>query len=226
MARTLRLALISLIALVSQAHADHLILTGGPARRNWEELRVPQDQHDRWWANFVRASTLRMVEIRKAYGENAPLVWMVYRPGYQERGQEDSKPYTTWIAEVARERRATLIWVDSTASIVSALNSRPRGSVQTFDYFGHSNKYCFMLDYGNTVMAACTVWLHERDLSKISGSIFAKDSYCKSWGCHTAESMSGVWKKRFGISLEGARGKTDYTLVGQGQLPIGEGWVR
>ena len=30
----------------------------------------PQDQHDRWWANFVRASTLRMVEIRKAYGES------------------------------------------------------------------------------------------------------------------------------------------------------------
>jgi hypothetical protein len=226
MARSLRLALFSLIALISHASADHVIMTGGPASRDFEDLRVPQDQHDRWWANFVRASTLRMVEIRKAYGEGAPLVWIVYRPGYQDRGREDGKPYTTWIADLARERRASLVWVDSTSSAISALNNRPRGSVQTFDYFGHSNMYCFMLDYGSAIMGACTAWVHERDLSRISGSIFAKDAYCKSWGCHTAQSMSGVWKSRFGVRLEGAKGKTDYTVVGQGQLPLGEGWVR
>ncbi|WP_035605240.1 hypothetical protein [Haloferula sp. BvORR071] len=226
MARSLRLALFSLVALISQASADHVILTGGPALRNWEDLRVPQDQHDRWWANFVRASTLRMVEIRKAYGESAPIVWIVYRPGYQERGKEDKKPYTSYITDLARDRHVTLVWVDNTSSLVSAFNARPRGSVETFDYFGHSNKFCFMLDYGSTIMGACTVWLHERDLSRINGSIFAKDSYCKSWGCHTAESMSGVWKSRFGVKLEGARGKTDYTVVGQGQLPLGENWMR
>ncbi|WP_367874375.1 hypothetical protein [Luteolibacter sp. Populi] len=226
MARSLRLALFSLFVLISQASADHVILTGGPALRHWENLRVPQDQHDRWWANFVRASTLRMVEIRKAYGEGAPIVWIVYRPGYQDRGREDSKPYTNWITDLARDRRVTLVWVDSTASTISALNSRPRGSVQSFDYFGHSNKFCFMLDYSGGIMGACTAWIHERDLSKIKSSIFAKDAYCKSWGCHTAQSMSGAWKSKIGLRLEGAKGKTDYTVVGQGKLPIGEGWVR
>lgn len=226
MARQLRLILLSFLALVSVASADHLILTGGPAIRNWEDLRVPQDQHDRWWANFVRASTLRMVEIRKAYGESAPIVWMVYRPGYQDRGREDSKPYTTYITDLAKKRNVTLVWVDGTASLISALNNRPRGSVETFDYFGHSNRYCFMLDYGSAIMGACTAWLHERDLPKIHSSIFAKDAYCKSWGCHTAESMSKVWKSAIGLKLEGAMGKTDYTMVGQGQLPAGEGWVR
>lgn len=226
MARSLRLALFAFFALISMASADHVILTGGPAMRNFEDLRVPQDQHDRWWANFVRASTLRMVEIRKAYGENAPIVWMVYRPGYQDRGKADGKPYTSYITELASKRNVTLVWVDGTSSLISALNSRPRGSIQTFDYFGHSNRYCFMLDYGSAIMGACTAWLHERDLPKIHSSVFAKDAYCKSWGCHTAESMSKAWKSAIGLKLEGAMGKTDYTVVGQGQLPAGEGWVR
>ena len=54
------------------------------------------------------ASTLRMAEIRKAYGPDAPLVWMVYEPCYRTRGQEDGKPYTQWISGLAAERRATL----------------------------------------------------------------------------------------------------------------------
>jgi hypothetical protein len=167
-----------------------------------------------------------MVEIRKAYGEGAPIVWMVYRPAYQERGKEDRQPYTTWITDLARKRNCTLVWVDSTSSLISSINNRPRASIRTFDYFGHSNRHCFMLDYGSNVMAACTAWLHERDLSKIHSSVFAKDAYCKSWGCHTAESMSKVWKSQIGLKLEGAMGKTDYTVVGRGQLPVGEGWVR
>ncbi len=222
----MRLLLLAFLALVSLASAEHVIVTGGPALRKWENLRVPRDQHDRWWANFVRASTLRMVEIRQAYGESAPIVWIVHRPGYQDRGREDGKPYTTWIPELASKRRVNLIWIDSTGSLISALNNRPRGSVQTFDYFGHSNKHCFMLDYSAGIMGASTAWLHERDLPKIRSSIFAKNAYCKSWGCHTAQSMSAVWKKTYGINLEGATGKTDYTVVGRGIMPIGEGWVR
>jgi hypothetical protein len=222
----MRLVLLAFLALLSFASAEHVILTGGPALRKWEDLRVPRDQHDRWWANFIRASTLRMVEIRKAYGQEAPLVWIVYRPTYQERGKAESKPYTTWIADLARARNATLIWVDSTPGVIAAINSRPRGSVKTFDYFGHSNRHCFMLDYSGDIMGSCTVWLHERDLTKLRRSVFAKDAYCKSWGCHTAESMSKVWKSATGLKLEGAMGKTDYTMVGRGQLPYGEGWVR
>lgn len=216
-----------LIALAPFAKADHVIVTGGPALRKWEDLRVKQDQHDRWWANFVRASTLRMVEIRKAYGPNAPLVWMVYRPGYQTRGAEDGKPYTTWISDLARDRGATLRWINSGGDLINAINSRPRGSIQTFDFFGHSNKYCFMLDYGNGIMAASSAWLHQDDLGRISRAPFAKNAYCKSWGCHTGESMSKVWKSRIGIPLEGARGPTTYRMVGRGELPTVQGsWVR
>ena len=221
-----RLVLIILLALTMLGQAEHVILTGGPALRQWENLRVERDRHDRWWANFIRASTLRMVEIRKAYGTNARIVWIVHRDGYRTRSREDGKPYTTWISDLARKRSVTLIWFDSNGELIQKINSRPRGSIVTFDFFGHSNKYCFMFDYSNDIMGASSVWLHENDLSKIKRSIFAKNAYCKSWGCHTGESMSKEWRRRLGVPLEGAKGKTDYTVVGQGRMPIGEGWVR
>ena len=225
--RHLALSLFLLLTLAPLLRAEHVILTGGPALREWEDLRVKQDQHDRWWANFIRASTLRMVEIRKAYGENAPITWVVYRTGYQKRGREDGNPYTTWIGDLARKRNVSLRWFDDKAGLLNALNSLPRGSVQTFDFFGHSNKYAFMIDYGCDIMAASTVWLHQDDLRRINRSIFARNAYCKSWGCHTGESMSGVWKSRLGVPLEGAQGPTDYTVVGQAIMPVVKGrWVR
>lgn len=208
-------------------HADHVIVTGGPALRKWENLRIKEDQHDRWWANFVRASTLRMAEIRKTYGSGAPLVWIVYQPSYQARAREDGKPYTTWIAEVSAERGAKLIWFNDSASFIRAINSRPKASIETFDFFGHSNRHAFMFEYGADIMAASTAWLHERDLPRLKSSVFKRNAYCKSWGCHTGESMSAVWKSKLGIPLVGAMGATTYTVISQGQLPVSRGsWSR
>ncbi len=227
MPRLFKTLLACLFLLTQASHAEHLIVCGGPALRKWENYRVQDDQHDRWWGNFVRASTLRMAEIRLAYGKEAPLVWLVYRPGFEARGREDGKPYTSWIAEQAAKRSATLIWFNSGGDFINQFNSRPRGAVQTFDYFGHSNKYAFMFDYGTDIMAVSTDLLHERDIPRLKSSIFAPNAYCKSWGCHTGQSMSAVWKRHMGTILEGANGKTVYNDVGQGIMPIGYGgWVR
>ena len=68
---------LSLLALASNSRADHVVVTGGPTLRKWEDLRVPDDQHDRGWANFIRASTLRIDEIRKPCGPDAPIGWML-----------------------------------------------------------------------------------------------------------------------------------------------------
>jgi hypothetical protein len=209
------------------ALADHLVVTGGPALRKWENLRVAQDQHDRWWANFVRASTLRMDQIRAEHGASAHIVWMVFRPGYEARGREDRKPYTSWIAEVAAKRRASLLWFDSGNSFVRLMNSRPRHSVRTFDFFGHSNKHAFMFDYGSDVMAASSAWLHQDEIGRIHRGVFARGAECKSWGCHTGESMSKVWRKQLGVPLIGARGPTDYRVLSQSRLPVVKGvWSR
>lgn len=227
MIRPLRLLALLWFLFASLGQAEHVVVTGGPTLRRWENLRVKEDQHDRWWANFVRASTLRMEEIRQAYGPNAPIVWIVYRPGYETRGREDGKPYPTWITQVAAKYRASLIWVRNGGELIQSINSRPRQSIKTFDYFGHSNRFCFMLDYGNEIMAVSMAWLHERDLGRIKSSVFDRNAYCKSWGCHTGESMSAAWKRAVGIPLEGANGATNYQTVSYGKLPSVSGsWVR
>ncbi len=223
----LRAVILVFLLLSTWSSAEHLIVAGGPALRRWENYRTKDDQHDRWWANFIRASTLRMVELRKAYGSGAKITWMVYQPAYLARGREDSQPYTAWIAEQAAKRQVSLVWFNSTGNFIQTLNNRSRGSVQTFDFFGHSNRYAFMFEYSTEILAVSTATLHENDLSRIKGSIFDRNAYCKSWGCHTGESMSAVWKRSLGIALEGARGPTTYTVVGQGKMPAVRGsWVR
>ena len=227
MLRSFKALLLFLILAFQTAEAEHVVVCGGPALRAWENYRTKDDRHDRWWANFVRASTIRLDNLRKEHGEGASLVWLVYKPGYVTRGREDGKPYTQWIAMQAAKRNATLIWFNSTDDYISKINARPRQSVETYDYFGHSNKHAFLFDYGNEIMAASTAWLHEREIPRLNRSIFTKGAQCKSWGCHTGASMSQVWKRHLKTTLIGARGKTLYTMVGHGELPKGfGGWVQ
>jgi len=218
MRKPILLALIFLLA-TSFLEARHVILCGGPALRAWEDLRVERDQHDRWWANFVRASTLRMDELRRIHGPSVPIIWIVYKPGYVKRGYEDGKPYTQWITEQAQKRGATLKWISSGSAAISAINSQPSKSIQTFDFFGHSNKHCFMLDYGCDIMGASKEWIHEKDLTRLRSGAFAKNAVCQSYGCHTGESMSAFWKRAVGIPLIGALGKTDYVVLKKGEMP-------
>lgn len=220
----LTLLLIVLTFSSSARSSEHIILSGGPALRQWENLRVPKDRHDHWWANFIRSATMRMDQIRKTGGSNAKIIWMVYKKGYLKRSREDGKPYTQWIREQAAKRGAKLVWVSGTNSVISTLN-RHRG-VATFDYFGHSNKHCFLLDYSSEIMGATTAWLHEKDLYRISRGVFAPNSVCKSWGCHTGESMNAYWKAATGVDIIGAHGKTDYSALSKGKMPaINGSWV-
>ncbi len=203
--------------------SEHVILSGGPALRQWENLRVKKDRHDNWWANFIRAATLRMDKLRSA-DPNANLTWLVYRNGYAKRSREDSKPYLTWIQEQAKKRGAKLIWVSGSNSIISTINNRR--NITTFDYFGHSNKHAFLLDYSSNVMGASSAWLHEKELYQIKSSVFSATAICKSWGCHSGESMNLFWKRTTGKELIGAHGKTDYSSLSKGQMPtINGSWV-
>ncbi len=209
---------------MQQASAsEHVILSGGPALRQWENLRVERDRHDRWWANFIRAATMRMDNLKAAY-PNAKLTWLVYRNGYAKRSREDGKPYLTWIQEQATKRGAKIVWVSGSNSIVSAINSR--NNITTFDYFGHSNKHAFLLDYSSDIMGASSAWLHEKELGRLRRGAFSAKAICKSWGCHSGESMNLFWKRATGKELIGARGKTDYSALSDGKMPsINGSWV-
>jgi hypothetical protein len=86
-----------------------------------------------------------------------------------------------------------------------------------FEYFGHSNRACFMFDYSNVLDSASKSWLHENELSKIDRRAFAHGAYVRSWGCHTGESMSKKWYRATGTHMIGAIGKTQFMME---ELPI------
>ncbi len=213
--------------LASCATADHVVVSGGPALRKWEDYRTQKDRHDRWWANFIRAATVRIDQIRSGPEADDGVIWLVFRPAYTVRGIEDGKPYVDWISELATKRRAKLVWFSTGDEFIAALNRLPARSVTSFDYFGHSNRYAFMFEYGSEIIASSTAWLHQNDLVRIRSSIFHEQALCTSWGCHTGESMSAVWKKALNVPLRGVKGPTNYVSVGDGKLPVARGsWSR
>lgn len=217
----LLLAVVLAPAAALAAKGEHIFVSGGPALRAWETLRKDTDQHDVYWHNFVRKAKWRMLEVLKEEGPGTQITWMVHRPSYERRAGEEGRPLVQWIESVRDDFFKTLhnkdiklVWFSSGEDIVNYINNgqnRRRDKVAMFEYFGHSNRHAFLFDYSSAVMGASKAWLHERDLSKIKRSAFAKDAFCRSFGCHTGESMSRAWKKATGIRMWGVYGKTDYS---------------
>ena len=223
----LRLLLALFAASITSAVADteYIVVSGGPAVRTFEDLRKPQEQHDRWWGNFIRTARVRMQEIHKTAPAGTHITWLVYRDGYVRRGASERQPLTQNVESVPKAYPfIKLVWFRSTDELIRYINggmSRWSTKISGFEYFGHSNKFSFMFDYSSDVYANSVCWLHQADLGRISGSAFAKNAYCKSWGCHTAESMSREWKRHTGVWLIGAHGKTDYSHMHERNWQVG-----
>lgn len=198
---------------------EYIICSGGPALRKWEDLRQQGQQHDRWWGNFVRTARVRMQELQKTLPQGTTITWLVYRDAYLRRASEDHDPLTAHCESVRDTYKINLVWFRTGDDVIRHINegnaslSRRRAKISGFEYFGHSNKYCFLFDYSSDIYASSTVWLHEAELNRLNRSAFARGAYCQSWGCHTGESMSKAWKKATGSPMVGAVGKTDYSFM-------------
>jgi hypothetical protein len=199
-----------LISSAASARAEYIIVSGGPALRKWEDLRRAGEQHDRWWGNFIATATTRIRDIRQSQPA-LPITWLVYRDSYASRGAVDSKPYLSWIQEKQAKLGIKIVFFSSGNDVINYINGCRRGSITGFEYFGHSNKFCFLFDYSSQIYGVSAAWLHQNDLKRIHGSAFAPNAYCQSWGCHTGEAMSYEWKKATGLWMVGAFGKTDYS---------------
>lgn len=216
------------------AGEEYVILSGGPSLRGWEEYRVPKDQHDRYWGNFIRSARIRIDQLRRINGDAQPITWLVYRPAYETRQREDSvrRPEysctTAEITQLATERKVNLVWFNNTNFLINYLNNRGGRKMSGFEFYGHSNKYCFLFDYSNDILGASTCYLHCLDLNRLHRGIFTRDAHVQSYGCHTGEYMSGVWKKNTGHAMIGACGKTDFSAIKDNvTLPIVNGrWAQ
>ena len=225
----LRLILLALLGLSSipdtasaqrnYAQEEYVIASGGPALRYWEEYRMPKDQHDRYLWNFIRAARIRIDQLRAQHGPAINLTWLVYRPAYESRQSEDAvkRPqYLCTTAEVttlAAERGVKLIWFNNSNFLISYLNNRGGRKMSGFEFYGHSNRYCFLFDYSNNILGVSSCYLHCADLHRLHRGLFTKDALVQSYGCHTGEYMSRVWKKSTGVPMIGAVGKTDFSAI-------------
>lgn len=200
---------------------EYILVSGGPSLIEWEKFKA--EPHDRWWGNFIRAARVRIEELRRKHGPDALITWLVYRPGYERRaGRQDKANLIGNIESVRDKYNVKLVWFNRTDQLINYLNSgRDRGNVKiaNFEFYGHSNRACFMFDYSNEIDSASKVWLHEDELGRIRRGLFTRDALVKSWGCHTGESMSKKWRSATGRRMVGAIGKTDYAY---GHL---RGWV-
>jgi hypothetical protein len=213
---------------LAQPQREYIIVVGGPSLHVWEQYKGPI-AHDHWWANFVHSARVRTEQLRMQLGPDAMITWLVYKPGYVDRGKQENQDLIANINSVRDKFHLNLVYFDRGGDVINYLNSgHPRDQVKIsgFEYFGHSNKACFLFDYSNVVDSASKAWMHETDLKKINRGDFVRDAYVKSWGCHTGESMSKLWREATGTRMWGAIGKTDYST---GELPalssIGGRWV-
>ena len=197
---------------------EYVLLVGGPSMYQWEKYKaVP---HDHWWANFVRAARLRTEQLREQLGPDAKITWLIYRQGYEDRGKQEKQDLISLIGTVRDKLNLNLVWFGPGSAVINYLNNgQPRDQVKVigFEYFGHSNRACFMFDYSNNIDSACKSWLHDSELTKINRRVFARHAYAKSWGCHTGEEMSKKWYAATGVRMIGAVGKTQYMME---ELPV------
>jgi len=228
-----RLAILILLSLFAAASAraqqgEYIVLVGGPSLHIWEQYKGPI-AHDHWWANFVHAARVRTEQLRVQLGPNALITWLVYKPGYIDRGRQEKQDLISNINSVRDKFHLNLIYFDHGSDVINYLNNgQPRDQLKIsgLDFFGHSNKACFLFDYSNVIDSASKAWLHESELKRIDRRDFARNAYVKSWGCHTGESMSQLWREATGTRMWGAIGKTQYLT---NELPalssVGGKWV-
>ena len=197
---------------------EYVLLVGGPSLMQWEKYKV--QPHDHWWANFVRAARIRTEQLRTQYGPDVKITWLVYKQGYIDRGAQEKMDLLGFIDSVREKFNLNLVYFRSGQEVINYLNAgQPRDQVKVafFEFFGHSNKACFMFDYSSNVDSASKSFLHQNQLTAINRTIFTRDAAIRSWGCHTGEMMSKKWRDATGTRMWGVIGKTQYMTD---ELPV------
>src|SRR5678816_3796487 len=142
----LRLAILILLSLFAAASAraqqrEYILLIGGPSLHVWEQYKGPI-AHDHWWANFVRSGRIRTEQLRAQLGPDALITWLVYKPGYVDRGRQEKQDLIAHINSVRDKFHLNLVYFDRGGAVIDYLNNgRPRDQVKIsgLEFFGHSN---------------------------------------------------------------------------------------
>ena len=205
--------MVGVLTAKAEVEREYILVSGGPSLHEWEKFKA--EPHDRWWGNFIRAARVRIQEIQSKLGQGATITWLVHKPSYLRRAsRQDKQDLIANIVSVRDKYGVKLVWFDEGDELIEYLNAgqpRDRVKIANFEYYGHSNRACWMFDYSNEIDSGSKSWLHENDLGRVQRDTFTRDVFIKSWSCHTGESMSKKWKRATGKRMIGAIGKTDYS---------------
>ena len=193
---------------------EYILLTGGPSLTMWEKYKA--SPHDQFWGSFTRATRTRFQQIQQQVGNdpNAIYTWLVFVDGYKSRGAQDHEDYVSDLNSVRDKYHLHMVPVRDGLQVMDYLNNgqdRSRVKIADFEYFGHSNRCCFMFDYSSNIDSASKNFLHEDQLVLLHHNLFMRNAFVKSWGCHTGEEMSQKFKAATGTPMIGAIGRTDYS---------------
>jgi len=220
---------LSFLGLPLQAN-DVVLISGGPALRSFEKFK--KASHDKYWGNFIDSALTRAEELKKDLKPGEEIVWLVFRPSYTSRTAEDQSDYLKILEERGAKIGLSATYFDNKTQLFTLLRrdgSKEKPKISRLEYFGHSNKKCWMFDYSNRVDGGALepLVIHVDDLDKISGSSFTSNAECVSYGCHSGEEFSQRWRMIVGRPMVGAVGKTDYSDGGMPKLSNGKegSWV-
>jgi len=204
---------------------DIVLISGGPALRSHERFKTAS--HDKYWGNFIDSALARVQELRKEL-PNDRVTWLIFRPGYGTRGEDDNQDYFKIIEERGQKHDLVPVYFDNKNQLFQLLKrdgSPERPKIARLEYYGHSNKKCWMFDYSNRVDGGALepLVIHVDDLENISGTSFTPNAACVSYGCHSGEEFSQRWRMVVGRPMVGAIGKTDYSDGGKPKLSEGKG---
>src|SRR5947199_1854961 len=99
------------LTLSTQAFADRtewILLIGGPSLHQWEQYKA--QPHDHWWANFVHSARIRTEQLRAEHGPDTMITWLVYKPGYVDRGEQEKQDLIANIESVRDKFSLHLVW--------------------------------------------------------------------------------------------------------------------
>src|SRR4029077_4203672 len=129
---------------------EYIIVVGGPSLQEWEKYKA--QPHDHWWANFVHAARIRTDQLRAELGPDRMITWLVYKQGYLDRATQEKQDLIANINSVRDKYHLNLIYFHAGSEVINYINHggpRSQMKVAGFEFFGHSNKACFMFDYSN-----------------------------------------------------------------------------
>ncbi len=207
------------------AGSEYVIICGGPAMRTWENAK--RHPHDNTWANFISAAEVRWKQIKANAKPGDVYTWLVYRKGYEHRSGEDKTDHIKGVENIAKTLGVKLKWFGPSYEVVDHINSgypRDQVKIANLDYFGHSNRNCWMFDYSNDIDGCSDSFLHNKDLPTLNSGSFLPNAHVKSWGCHSAESFCYEWERATGTKMIGTVGKTDYSTGGLPKVTRAPGW--